>query len=639
LGERNSPRVLARAACCPRHHLTQWRNFATLALRFSRNLGGPRLPRSAKAKEPYLYMVQMQDVMSKPMPDFREGSIVKGRILEVRPREVLVDIGYKSEGVISLSEFEDVENLEVGDEVDVLLERLENDEGMVVLSKEKAAYRQNWNKIASVFQEDGLIKGKVKSVVKGGLMVNIGVEAFLPASQIDIVPPKDLQQFVGNTYDFKIVKINDDRRNVVLSRRELIEQERSEKRQQFMDRVKVGDRVTGTVKNLTDFGAFIDLDGMDGLLHITDMTWGRLGHPSELVKVGQQLEVQVLDINKEKERVSLGLKQTQKNPWDQIEERFPAGQKVKGKITNLVPYGAFVELEEGVEGLIHVSELSWTKRIMRPSDILTVGQEVEAVVLGVNKEEQKISLGLRQLEANPWDEIEKKFTIGSRVKGKIRNMTAYGAFVELDEGIDGMIHVSDLSWTRKINHPSEMFKKGDEVEAEVIDIDKTNQRISLGIKQLSDDPWKIIDQKYKIGDLVTGKVSKLASFGAFVELQDDIDGLVHISQLSEDHVAKVKDVLKVGQEVEARVIKVDKVERRIGLSIKAANYTEEQLRKEAETFDTLRPGEDMVGLEKAFAAAEQEEYRPGESKKATAASKESKPEAKESKPKKESKKK
>jgi small subunit ribosomal protein S1 len=579
-------------------------------------------------------MVQMQDVMSKPMPDFREGSIVKGRILEVRPREVLVDIGYKSEGVIPLSEFEDVENLEVGDDVDVLLERLENDEGMVVLSKEKAAYRQNWNKIASVFQEDGLIKGKVKSVVKGGLMVNIGVEAFLPASQIDIVPPKDLQQFVGNTYDFKIVKINDDRRNVVLSRRELIEQERSEKRQQFMDSVKVGDRVTGTVKNLTDFGAFIDLDGMDGLLHITDMTWGRLGHPSELVKVGQQLEVQVLDINKEKERVSLGLKQTQKNPWDQIEERFPAGQKVKGKITNLVPYGAFVELEEGVEGLIHVSELSWTKRIMRPSDILTVGQEVQAVVLGVNKEEQKISLGLRQLEPNPWDEIEKKFTIGSRVKGKIRNMTAYGAFVELDEGIDGMIHVSDLSWTRKINHPSEMFKKGDEVEAEVIDIDKTNQRISLGIKQLSDDPWKTIDQKYKIGDLVKGKVSKLASFGAFVELQDDIDGLVHISQLSEDHVAKVKDVLKVGQEVEARVIKVDKVERRIGLSIKAANYTEEQLRKEAETFDTLRPGEDMVGLEKAFAAAEQEEYRPGESKKTAA--KESKPvkDSKESKPKK-----
>jgi len=333
-------------------------------------------------------------------------------------------------------------------------------------------------------------------------------------------------------------------------------------------------------------------------------------------------------INKEKERVSLGLKQTQKNPWDQIEERFPAGQRIKGKITNLVPYGAFVEIEEGVEGLIHVLELSWTKRIMRPSDILSVGQEVEAVVLGVNKEKQKILLGLRQLEPNPWDEIEKKFTIGRQVKGTIRNMTAYGAFMELEESIDGMIHVSDLSWTRKINHPSEMFKKGDEVEAVVIDVDKVNQRISLGIKQLAEDPWKTIDEKYKIGDLVKGKVTKLASFGAFVQLQDDIDGLVLISQLSEDHVAKVKDVLKVSQEVEARVIKVDKIERRIGLSIKAANYSEEELRKEVESFDTLRPGEDMVGLEKAFAAAEQEEYRPGESKRTTKDSSESNDESK-----------
>src|ERR1700746_2785025 len=557
-------------------------------------------------------MTEMQELIAKSLRDFKEGSIVKGRILEIRPREVLVDIGYKSEGVIPVSEFEDSDEVEVGDEVEVLLERLENEDGMVVLSKEKAAHKQNWDKIVKVFEGDGLIKGKVKAVVKGGLTVNIGVEAFLPGSQIDIVPPRDLQQFVGNTYDFKIVKINDERKNVVLSRREIIEQERAEKRSRFLDGVKVGD----TVKNLTDFGAFIDLDGMDGLLHITDMTWGRLGHPSELLKVGQELEVVVLDINKEKERVSLGLKQTQRNPWDQIEERFPAGQRIKGKITNLVPYGAFVEIEEGVEGLIHVSELSWTKRIMRPSDILSVGQEVEAVVLGVNKEEQKISLGLRQLETNPWDEIEKKFTIGSRVKGTIRNMTAYGAFVELDEGIDGMIHVSDLCWTPKIHHPTEVFKKGDEVEAEVIDIDKTNQRISLGIKQLSEDPWKNIDQKYKIGDLVKGKVTKLASFGAFVQLQDDIDGLVHISQLSEDRVAKVKDVLKVGQEVEARVIKVDKVERRIGLSIKAANYSEEELRREVESFDTLRPGEDMVGLEKAFAAAEQEEYRPGDSKRA-----------------------
>ena len=559
-------------------------------------------------------MIEMAQLIAKSLRDFKEGSIVKGRVLEMRAREVLVDIGYKSEGVIPMSEFDDVEDLQIGDEVEVLLERLENDQGMVVLSREKAAHKQNWDKIVKVFHGDGLIKGKVKAVVKGGLTVYVGVEAFLPGSQIDVVPPKDLQQFVGNTYDFKIVKINDDRKNVVLSRRELIEQERSEKRQKFMETVTIGNVVKGVVKNLTDFGAFIDLNGMDGLLHITDMTWGRLGHPSELLKVGQEIDVQVLDINKEKERVSLGLKQTQKNPWDKIEERFPIGTKVKGKITNLVPYGAFVEVEEGVEGLIHVSELSWTKRITRPSDVLTLGQEVEAVVLGVNKEEQKISLGVRQLEPNPWDEIEHKYMIGKQVKGIVRNMTAYGAFVELEEGIDGMIHVSDLSWTRKINHPSEILKKADEIEAVVIDIDKTNQRISLGIKQLETDPWKEIDQKYKIGDLVTGKVTKLASFGAFIQLADDIDGLVHISQLSEEHVAKVKDILKVGQEVEARVIKVDKTERRIGLSIKAANYTEEQIRKESEAFDSLKPGEDMVGLEQAFQVA-QDEYRPGDSKK------------------------
>lgn len=561
-----------------------------------------------------MYMTEMQELIAKSLRDFKEGSIVKGRVLEIRPREVLVDIGYKSEGVIPASEFDDMIQIEVGDEIEVLLEKLENEDGMVVLSKEKAAHKQNWDKIAKVFEGDGLIKGKVKAVVKGGLTVNIGVEAFLPGSQIDIVPPKDLQQFVDNTYDFKIVKINDERKNVVLSRREIIEQERTEKRAKFLESVKVGDIVKGIVKNLTDFGAFIDLDGMDGLLHITDMTWGRLTHPSELLKIGQEIDVIVLDINKEKERVSLGLKQTQHNPWDKIEERFPVGAIVKGKVTNLVPYGAFVEIEEGVEGLIHVSELSWTKRITRPSDVLTQSQEIEAVVLGVNKEEQKISLGVRQLEPNPWDAIEQKYIIGSRVSGKIRNMTAYGTFVELEEGIDGMIHVSDLSWTRKINHPSEVLKKNDEVEAMVLDIDKVNQRISLGVKQLDSDPWKEIDQKYKIGDLVQGKVTKLASFGAFVQLQDDIDGLVHISQLSEDHVAKVKDILKVGQEAEARVIKVDKAERRIGLSIKAAHYSDEELRRETEAFDSLRSGEDMVGLEQAFQAAE-EEYRPGQAKK------------------------
>ena len=559
-------------------------------------------------------MSALKELIASSIKNYREGSIVKGTILEIRNREFLVDIGYKSEGVIPASEFDEPDQVEVGDEVEVLLERLENDEGMVVLSKEKAAQRQNWEKIVGVFKGDGLIKGKVRSVVKGGLMVNVGVEAFLPASQIDIVPPKDLQQFVNNTYDFKIVKINEDRKNVVLSRREIIEQERSDKRQTFLSGVNIGDKIVGTVKNITDFGAFVDLDGIDGLLHVTDLSWARLNHPAEILKVGQQLTVQVLDINKDKERVSLGLKQMQSNPWDKIEERFPVGQKVSGKVTNLMPYGAFVEIEDGVEGLIHVSELSWTKRIARPSDVLTLGQEVEAVVLGVNKDEQKISLGVRQLEPNPWDEIELRYMIGKQVKGKVRNMTAYGAFVELEEGIDGMIHVSDLSWTRKINHPSEMLKKGDDLEAVVLDIDKANQRISLGVKQLDNDPWKEIDGRFRIGDLVKGTVSKLTNFGAFIQLQDDIDGLVHISQISEDRVEKVKDVLKVGQEVEARVIKVDKAERRIGLSVKAANYSEEAIRKEAEAFDTLRPGEDMVGLDQAFQFAE-DEYRPGQPKK------------------------
>jgi small subunit ribosomal protein S1 len=559
-------------------------------------------------------MSQLQELIAQTFRDFKEGSIVKGQVIDIRPREVLVDIGYKSEGIIPVDEFDDLEDLQPGDEIEVLLERLENDQGMVVVSKRKAAQKQNWERIVKVFEGDGIIKGKVKAVVKGGLMVNIGVEAFLPGSQIDIVPPKDLHQFVGNTYDFRIVKINDDRKNVVLSRRELIEQERAEKRQRFLETVKIGDLVKGVVKNITDFGAFLDLDGMDGLLHITDISWNRLTHPSEAIKVGEEYSVIVLDINRERERVSLGLKQTQHNPWDKIEERYPTSTVVKGKVTNILPYGAFVQLEDGVEGLIHVSELSWVKRVSRPSDVLAVGQEVEAMVLGVNKDEQKISLGVRQLQPNPWDETEQKYIIGKQVRGIVRNLTAYGAFVELEDGIDGMIHVSDLSWTRKINHPSEMLKKGQEIEAVVIDIDKQNQRISLGIKQLEDDPWKSIDQRYKVGDLVQGKVTKLASFGAFVQLQDDIDGLVHISQLSEEHVAKVKDVLNVGQDVEARVIKVDKTERRIGLSIKAASYSEEELRRETEAFESLRPGDDLVGLERAFQAAE-EEYRPGEGKK------------------------
>lgn len=542
---------------------------------------------------------ELSELISSHFRMYRENSIIMGRVLEIKNQFVTIDIGYKSEGVVPLSEFGD-EEFEAGDEVEVLLERLEDDEGMVVLSKEKAAHKQNWDKIVKVYHDGGLVKGKVKSVVKGGLIVNVGVEAFLPGSQIDIIPPRDLTEYVGNVYEFKIVKVNDDRKNVVLSRREVIEAERAEQRAEFLKTVKTGDEVTGQIKNITDFGAFVDLQGMDGLLHITDMSWGRINHPSEMLVIGQSVDVLILDVDREKERVSLGMKQLQSNPWERIEEKFPVATTVKGKITKLLPYGAFVEIEQGVEGLIHVSELSWTKRITRPSDVLELEQVVEAVVLSISIDEQKISLGVRQLEPNPWDEVEARYAIGSTIKGEIRNLTAYGAFVELEEGIDGMIHVSDLSWTRKINHPSEILKKGQEIEAQVIDIDKTNQRISLGIKQLDSDPWEAIDGRFKVGDLVKGTVAKIASFGAFVQLQDDIDGLVHISQLSEDHVSKVKDVLNVGDEVEARVIKVDKVERRIGLSVKAAEYSEEELKKETAAFDALRPSADLVGLEQAF---------------------------------------
>ncbi|MBT7983037.1 MAG: 30S ribosomal protein S1 [Akkermansiaceae bacterium] len=548
-------------------------------------------------------------LIDKSFREIREGSIVIGRILEIQPQVVLVDIGYKSEGAIPVSEFED-EEIEVGKEIEVLLERLENDEGMIVLSKEKAAHKQNWDKIVKVFHDGGLVKGKVKSVVKGGLMVNVGVEAFLPGSQIDIIPPKDLTEYVGNIYEFKIVKINDERKNVVLSRREVIEAERAEQRQAFLQEVNAGDEVEGFVKNITDFGAFIDLKGMDGLLHITDMSWGRVNHPSEMLTIAQPIKVQILEVDKEKERVSLGLKQLTPNPWEDIENRFPVGDQVKGKITKLVPYGAFVEVAEGVEGLIHVSELSWTKRITRPSDVLELGQEIESVVLGINIEEQKISLGVRQLEPNPWENVESRYPIGSMIKGEVRNLTPYGAFIELEDGIDGMVHVSDFSWTRKINHPSETLKKGDEIEALVLEIDKDSQRISLGVKQLETDPWEEIGNRFTVGDLVKGTVAKIAAFGAFVQLEDDVDGLVHISQLSEEHVGKVKEVVNIGDEVEARVIKVDKAERRIGLSIKAASYTDEQLKKETAAFDALRPSSDLVGLEQAFQVAE--EWSPGE---------------------------
>ncbi len=558
---------------------------------------------------------ELAELIDSKFRELREGSIVTGTIQEIRPQVVLVDIGYKSEGAISISEFED-EEIEVGDQIEVLLERLENDEGIVVLSKEKAAHKQNWDKIVGVYRDGGLVKGKVKSVVKGGLMVNVGVEAFLPGSQVDIIPPRDLNEYVGKVYEFKIVKVNDDRKNIVLSRREVIEAERADPRQRFLETVKEGDKVEGIVKNITDFGAFVDLRGMDGLLHITDMSWGRVNHPSEMLHIGQSLEVVILEVDREKERVSLGLKQMTDNPWADIERKYPINSHVKGRVTKLLPYGAFVELEKGVEGLVHVSELSWVKRITRPSDVLKLDQEIEAVVLSISVKEQKISLGVRQLEDNPWADIESRFPIGTVIKGQVRNLTPYGAFVGLEEGIDGMIHVSDMSWTRKINHPSEVLKKGDEVEAIVLEIKKEDQRVSLGIKQLESDPWESINDRFKVGDMVTGQVAKIASFGAFVNLDGDIDGLIHISQLSEDHVERVKDVIKVGDEITARVIKVDSIERRIGLSIKAVNYDTEQLRRETASFEALRPSSDMVGLEHAFnlATRENEEWSPSEEK-------------------------
>lgn len=438
----------------------------------------------------------------------------------------------------------------------------------------------------------------MKAKVKGGLIVSIGVDAFMPASHIDVQPPKNLDQYVGQTYDFKVLKIDLIRQNVVLSRRELIEEQRASKRRNLLESIQPGQVRKGVVKNITDFGAFIDLDGMDGLLHITDMSWGRISHPSEMVKQGEEIQVMIIEVNREKERVSLGLKQTTKNPWDEIERKFPVGSKVHGKVVNLVPYGAFIEIEPGVEGLVHITEMSWTKRITKPSELLKVGQELDAVVLGIQKDDQKISLGLRQLDPNPWDMVRHNYPIGARVRGKVRNMTTYGAFIELEEGIDGMVHVSDMSWTRKVNHPSEVLKKGDEVDAIVLDIDPSQQRISLGMKQLAVDPWSDIDSFFKIGDVVQGTVTKITSFGAFVELKDGIDGLVHISQISEERIEKIKDILKAGQVVGARVVKIDRDERRLGLSIKAANYSAEELAAESATYEALNrsAGNDMMNL-------------------------------------------
>lgn len=545
----------------------------------------------------------MMAMYESTLKDFTEGAIVKGQVVEVRPQEVLINIGYKSEGLLPATEFDDLAEVHVGDEFDVLLERLEDEHGMVVLSKTRAEQQRNWDRVLVSCEEGTTVTGMVKGKVKGGLLVDIGVDAFLPGSQIDVVPVRNLDDYLGKEIECRVLKINQERRNIVLSRRDLIEAQRAEQKKQLLAEIQPGQTRHGVVKNITEFGAFVDLNGMDGLLHITDMSWGRINHPSEVVEVGQELTVVVLDVNQEKERISLGLKQKQQNPWDEIEMKYPKGTRIQGKVVNLVPYGAFVQLEEGVEGLVHVSEISWTKRVVRAADALSVGDVVEAIVLNVNKDEQKISLGIRQTEANPWDDVISKYPLGSRVKGQVRNFTNYGAFIELEEGVDGMIHVSDMSWVRKINHPNELLKKGDEVEAIVLEVSPENQRISLGLKQAQDDPWASISSRYRIGQLITGKVSKLASFGAFIELEEGVDGLVHISQISDEHVTRIRDVLQPGQEIEARVIKIDPIDRRIGLSIKAAKMSEDEFQVDDSMLEGLRPGEDLVDLAGAFDAA------------------------------------
>lgn len=536
--------------------------------------------------------------------DFNEGSIIEGSIVEKRNDGALVDIGYKAEGFVPSSEFRNWEEAKIGDKIDVYLEEIENENSMPELSMAKAYSIKAWEKVTEENAEGSVVKGVMKHRVKGGIIVDVnGVEAFLPGSQIDIGPVRNMDEYIGKEYDVKVLKINEDRHNIVVSRRELLEESLRDKRASLLEDMAVGQIRNGVVKNITDFGVFIDLGGVDGLLHITDMSWGRITHPSEMMEVGQEVEVIILDIDYDKERVSLGYKQKSENPWEAVEKKYPVGSIVKGRVVNIMPYGAFMEIEDGVEGLIHVSEMSWTKRITKAGEVVSVGEEIEAVVLDINRENKKISLGLRQKERNPWEVLADKYPVGTKITGKVRNMTSYGAFVEIENDIDGMIHVSDMSWTRKINNPTEVLKPGDEVEAVILDINPDQQRISLGLKQNEEDPWANIDELYKVGDIVTGKVSKVTAFGAFIELSNKIDGLIHISQISKDHVERVKDMLNVGDEVEARVIKVDNDERRIGLSIKAAkeDFTEEDLKVAEEEYSAaLKPGDEMVDMGEMF---------------------------------------
>ncbi|MES2854337.1 MAG: 30S ribosomal protein S1 [Bdellovibrionota bacterium] len=512
--------------------------------------------------------------------DFKVGDVVQGTVVEVQSDYVLVDINYKSEGLIPINEFRMVEgerSVKPGDVVEVYIDRVENENGMVVLSKDKADMLRAWNDISRAAENEELIEGTIIAKVKGGLSVDIGVKAFLPGSQIDLRPVRNMDIYIGKKYKFKVIKFNKKRGNIVLSRRALLEEERENLRSQTLDAMKEGSIVLGIVKNITDYGAFIDLGGMDGLLHITDMSWGRVKHPSEILNIGDEIKVQVLKYDTERERVSLGLKQLQADPWETAKAGFPAGTKLKGKIVSLADYGAFVELSEGVEGLIHVSEMSWTKRVKHPSQIVNVGDEVDVVVLEVDGVNRRISLGMKQLQPNPWVELKENYSPGTIIEGEVKSITDFGIFVGIEEGIDGLVHISDFSWTKRVNHPSEMFAKGAKVRAVVLGVDIENERFSLGLKQLEADPWSHIDEKYKIGTQHDVKVVKLADFGVFVELEADIEGLIHISEISMERINKPEEAVKVGDTLKAEIISIDKDARKIGLSAKLVKLRESKM--------------------------------------------------------------
>ena len=512
-----------------------------------------------------------QKLYEESLKSVEEGEIVRGIVIGVDEDFVTVDIGYKSEGQIPAHQFRTKNGdipIKVGDEVDVLIERKGVEDGLLVLSKDRADKAKAWREASEAYREGEVVEGQVVGKVKGGLSVDIGITAFLPGSQVDIRPVRNLDRFIGQRLRFRVIKCNRKRNNVVLSRRSLLEEERRELRAETLKSLREGEMLEGVVKNITEYGAFVDLGGIDGLLHITDISWGRISHPSEKVSVGDRIRVKILHYDPETERVSLGLKQTVVDPWDHAQEAYPIGSRVKGTVVSITDYGAFVQLEEGIEGLVHISEMSWTKKLKHPSKVVIVGDVVEAVVLDIDPSKKRISLGMRQVEPNPWTVIESKYPVGSRISGKIKTITDFGVFVGFEEGIDGLIHVSEMSWTKKIRNPAEMFKKGEEIEAVVLSIDKENERFSLGLKQLMADPWEEIPTRYRVGDRVKGKVTNTTDFGAFVELEPDIEGLIHVSELSREKVDHPSDVVTVGDTVEAVVIHVDRRERRIGLSIK-----------------------------------------------------------------------